>query len=111
VAQSLQITSPVDGTILSPGQTVTITINADPSAFAAIVLSCDPLLECPAPLTAAPYQFTLNIPSDIPAGRYGVAAAGYPASDMRSAGQVDGVIGAMEFRLGEIAEIHAARGR
>lgn len=81
VAQpSLRITSPAAGTIVHPGQSLTVTVEATSArAFQqVIVIGGDPI-GFSRPLTAPPYRFTIQIPSKIDPGRYLLTADGATA--------------------------------
>jgi archaellum component FlaG (FlaF/FlaG flagellin family) len=67
-AQTVQITSPGDGAVLNPGQTFTVTVNADSSAFQTIVVVGELPIGFSQILTAPPYQFQMQIPSSISPG-------------------------------------------
>jgi hypothetical protein len=77
----LQITSPGDGTVVYPGQSVTVVVSPAPgTTFTAVaVLAQDPLPFQYA--TAPPYQFSVAIPEHIAAGRYRVIAEGVVAPE------------------------------
>ena len=79
-AQTLQITSPADGTVVAPGQVVTVTVAASPtSAFqAVIIVGGDPIGFSPV-LVAPPYQFSIPIPPHIRPRRYTLTADGTTA--------------------------------
>ncbi|MGA3019850.1 MAG: Ig-like domain-containing protein [Bryobacteraceae bacterium] len=80
LGQTVQITSPQDGSVVSSGQTLTVTVTADPSAVQGVaVLGQSPLGSAPL-LTAPPYQFNIDIPSDITSGIYSLTAIGIPQS-------------------------------
>ncbi len=72
---SLQITSPADGTVVSPGQSVTVTVSASGTFLLVALVGEDPLGFSQG-LSAPPYNFTLTIPSNIPPDKYAVTAAG-----------------------------------
>ncbi len=70
---ALQITSPANGAVFSPGQT--ITVNVSPSGSLADVTIVSPL-GISASLSAPPYQFSLQIPTNVPPGQYTLTAIG-----------------------------------
>ena len=62
-AQTIQITSPVSGAVFAPGQTIPVSVNADPSVFQAVGVGGKyPIGPSPV-LTAPPYQFQLPTPT------------------------------------------------
>ena len=71
----LQITSPPNGTIVYPGQIVTISVSADPSVSNIAILAQDPLGFTQA-TNGHPLQFQLTIPSNTTIGAYDVGAMG-----------------------------------
>ena len=73
---TLQITSPTDRTVVSPGQTITILVNATPAnAFSQLLLVGDnPIGFSAVNQTAS--QFTLVIPANIAADTYQLTALG-----------------------------------
>src|SRR3954451_12908971 len=75
---SLQITSPADGTVVFPGQSVTVTVSASGTFLQVFLLSESPL-GLSQVLSAPPYTFTLTIPPDIRPNKYAVTAAGFYA--------------------------------
>ncbi len=77
-AQSLQITSPADGTMVNPGQSLTVTVSAMGTFQQVILIGGDPI-GFSQPLSAPPYQFTIQIPSHIVPGRYQLTADGATA--------------------------------
>jgi hypothetical protein len=75
-AQTIQITSPASGAVFAPGQTIPVSVNADPSVFQAVGVGGKyPIGPSPV-LTAPPYQFQLPTPTEIPPGRYSLSALG-----------------------------------
>src|SRR5579872_4557641 len=84
VAQSsvLKIISPPDGTVVAPGQTVTMEIKVDPTAGIRTVS-----VGAPDPLTIAglafapPYRFTFTIPEDMPLRPFDLIAGGDTEED------------------------------
>lgn len=73
-AQTLQITSPADGTIVRPGQTITVTVIASGAFQTVAVLGP---LGISSMLSAAPYQFSYPIPKDTRPGRNHIVAVGF----------------------------------
>lgn len=74
----LQITSPPDQTTVFPGQTVTITVAADPTVTEIGVAGQNPLGFTQT--TSGPLQFTLTIPANTPFDGYQVNATGLAAT-------------------------------
>ena len=73
-AQTLQIVSPVEGTVFHPGQTMVVTVDATPLAFKTVVVGG--ILGPPQSLSAPPYQFRMRIPSKIDLGPCRLTALG-----------------------------------
>lgn len=77
-SQLLQITSPPGQTTVFPGQTVVITVAADPSVTEIGIVGQNPLGF--SQNTVGPLQFTLTIPQNIPFDGYQVSASGIAAT-------------------------------
>ncbi|MGD0668261.1 MAG: Ig-like domain-containing protein [Bryobacteraceae bacterium] len=78
-AQTLKITEPKDGTVVSPGQILHVTVEVSPpGAFirSVIVIGGDPIGFSDA-LGAPPYNFSLKIPAQIRPRRYTITADGF----------------------------------
>ena len=73
----LQITSPADGTVVHPGDTVTVVVTpaAGVTFQAVTIFAHDPLI-CDQVLSAPPYDFSVQVPAAAPAGSYGLVASG-----------------------------------
>ena len=72
----LQITSPASGTVVNPGQTVTVIVTATSGdTFTGVVLTGDLQLQMQV-LTTPPYQFSITIPAKITAGKHYLNAIG-----------------------------------
>ncbi len=73
----LQITSPADGTVVHPGQTITITVApASGASFVMVgIVAENPIVEGQY-LAAPPYQFSITIPKSISARKYHIQAQG-----------------------------------
>lgn len=69
----LEITSPPSGTTVSPGQTITISVRADPSIYYIALMTQTPLPFAP---LVGDRQFSLAIPAKTPVGQYRVSAIG-----------------------------------
>ncbi len=79
-AQTIQITSPADGTVISSGRTVTVTVDADFSAFRSITIFT-PDRENSSVLSAPPYRFSFSLSSGTPSGpNHSISAMGIPIS-------------------------------
>lgn len=77
----LQITSPTSGTVVNPGQTLSISITSPAGAtFSQVdVVGGDPIGASDI-ATAVPTQISLTIPTDIPEGQYVLIAEGTTSS-------------------------------
>ncbi len=76
IAQSLQITSPANGTVVTPGQNLAVSVTATGGPFQeVIVVGFDPI-GMTEPLTAPPYNFTIQIPVSIRPDKYLLTASG-----------------------------------
>ena len=78
VAQTLQITSPADGSTVNPGQSLTVAVSASGTFQQVAVIGGDPI-GFSQMLSAPPYQFTIQIPTTIQPGLYLLTAAGFPS--------------------------------
>jgi len=78
-AQTIQITSPANGAVYSPGQTVAVTVSASAGFSSIFVGSQDPL-GTSAPASTAPYQFSLLVPATTPQQQYTITAGGVTPS-------------------------------
>ncbi len=75
---SLRITSPRDGAVVNPGQSLTVTVEASPTAaFKEVVIIGGDPIGFSQPLSAPPYRFTILIPKNITARQYLLTADGY----------------------------------
>ncbi len=73
----LQITSPPDGTIVSPGQTVTVAVTpASGIVFTQIIAAAENPIGFSSVATSSPFQMYLTIPSSITPGIYHITALG-----------------------------------
>ena len=77
-APTVTITSPADGAVFHPGQTLDITVTATPLAFRTVVVTVGDLHPSGRTevLTAAPYRFRIRIPSRAVPGPYMLLAVG-----------------------------------
>ena len=76
----LQITSPVDGSVFEPGQSITVNVSVDPSAsFTSVGIVVEDVGFGPAAIrTAPPYSFVLTLPDGV-AGPKAITAFGMTA--------------------------------
>lgn len=72
---SLKIVSPTDKTVVHPGDTLTVEVEASGTFAAVIVFTKDPIPE-PETATQPPYKFTMSIPKNIDPGPYKIVANG-----------------------------------
>jgi hypothetical protein len=78
---ALQITSPAQGTVTTPGQTLSVAASASLGVQLTQVGIFGTIpLGGAGPLTTAPYQFTLDIPIGLPVGLYQLTAVGLDTS-------------------------------
>lgn len=75
LGQTLQITSPTDGSTVSPGQSLTVNVSASGAFQQVLVVGWSPI-GFSDPLAAPPYQFTVQIPTNIQPGHYQLTADG-----------------------------------
>jgi hypothetical protein len=73
-AAGLQITSPASGTVVTPGQTVFVSVTADPTVQQVALFPEPPLPEAQA--GSSPGEFTLVIPSGLVPGPHDLRAIG-----------------------------------
>jgi Chitobiase/beta-hexosaminidase C-terminal domain/Bacterial Ig-like domain (group 3) len=73
---SLQITSPADGTVFNPGQTIAVTVGPTGAGFSYLAVDGQYPLEFGIPVPGATNQFSVLIPTTTPPGYYTFAAAG-----------------------------------
>jgi hypothetical protein len=92
LAQKIQITSPTDGVTVHSGQTLTIKVDADSTAFRYVLVDTCLRIPLQPPLTRPPYQFKIQVPPDASSGPCEVGATGTPKSggaDVREAIAID----------------------
>lgn len=78
----LEITAPADGTVIAPGQTITVVVTPAPGVSFADGISvrgAGPIGDS-GPLVNSPFEFSLTVPSDAPSGRYEITALSSPGS-------------------------------
>ena len=85
-AQTLQITSPADGVLVHSGETLTVTVAADSSAFESVGVDLLATTGFRLPLFAPPYVFSLQIAPDASSGTYALT----PFGTLTSGGDVVG---------------------
>ena len=80
-AQTLKITSPADGAVVYAGETLTVTVQAEPSAFQSVFVSIGDKERQIIVLTAQPYQFSVRVSAETPSGPHkSVLAVGFPSN-------------------------------
>jgi hypothetical protein len=72
----VQITSPKDGALAHPGENILVTVSSSGATFAQMVVIGQDPIGFSQILTAPPYQFSIQIPSDIAPGIYTLTASG-----------------------------------
>jgi len=79
---SIQITSPSDGTIVTPGQTIIVKVTTVPgSNFSnGVGLVTEQPIQGNQTTITRPYQFSVTIPNNISAGKYAITAIGFSRS-------------------------------
>jgi hypothetical protein len=75
----LQINEPASGTVVRPGQTLTVTVTTSRS-YAELIISGTGSIGFSAPSKTPPYRFSLVIPSTTSPGRYFLTAVGADSS-------------------------------
>jgi hypothetical protein len=84
----LQITSPANGTIVNPGQNLSVNVSSPAgTAFAQVDVIGEYPIGMSTVATSVPAQFSITIPSDIAPGQYRLTAEGttVPGQDTQSA--------------------------
>jgi hypothetical protein len=77
-AQTLKITEPKDGTVMHPGQTMTVVVEASPQhAFYGMLIVGADAIGLSGMLYAPPYRFSMAIPSGARPRRYTLTARGF----------------------------------
>lgn len=77
----LQIISPASGTMVYPGQTIVITVKADPSVSNVAIMGHDPL-GFSQTTNGQPLQFKLTIPLKTTPGAYDISAVGTASKEL-----------------------------
>lgn len=80
-AQSLRITSPAEGAIVQPGESLTVTVEAVGAFQLVFVGGSGPIGFGKESLKAPPYKFTVSIPKRIAPGEYWLTAVGSISRD------------------------------
>src|SRR5687767_15211465 len=73
---SLQITTPANKTIVRPGQSLAVQVSATGGTFQQVVILAGHPLHSSQILTAPPYNFTIQIPTNASPGTYSLTASG-----------------------------------
>jgi hypothetical protein len=73
---TLKITSPANGTVFNPGQTITVSVNPSGPGFSMIGLGGEDPLGFAGFVSTSPYQFSIQIPTTITPKRYTLTAMG-----------------------------------
>ena len=93
---SLRITSPADATVVHPGQSFKVKVEAIGKFTLVGVISGNPI-GSPNPVPAPPYEFTIEIPADITESRYPLTfpltATGFTSAALVSSKPITIVIG------------------
>lgn len=83
----LQIASPTDGAVVSPGQTISVTVTSPASGAFSHVAVIGEATGFSSIATSLPAQFSLSIPTDISCRRYSLTAVGITASGQEISSQ------------------------
>jgi hypothetical protein len=73
---TLQITSPANGTVFSPGQTITVSVSPSGAGFSMIGVGGEDPLGFAGFVSTPPYQFSIQIPTTITPKQYTLTAMG-----------------------------------
>ena len=77
---SLQISSPANGSVIQPGTAVAITVQGSGATFTEVaIIGQAPLGVCDL-VTGPPFQCSMQVPSDVSLGTYGITAVGIDTS-------------------------------
>jgi hypothetical protein len=76
---TLQITSPADGTTVSPGQSLIVNVATSGGAFQQIMIIGQNPIGFSQAIATPPYQFTIQIPNGISPRKYMLTAVGATA--------------------------------
>jgi hypothetical protein len=80
---TLQITSPANGAVFRPGQTITVSVTG--SGIASVFIAGEGPLGYTAPVSGPPFQFSVPIPATITPKQYTLTAIGLGASGQKGA--------------------------
>lgn len=73
---SLRITSPADGTVVHPGESVKVRVEVSGKFQLVFVIAGDPIGMATPLRSAPPYEFTLYVPTDVAPKSFGLSADG-----------------------------------
>jgi len=85
LAQTPRITSPPDGTVVKPGDTMTVTVKVSGGTVPSLALLTENPIGYTKVLMAPPYNFEIRIPSEISLQRYSVSALCYVGEEAKVA--------------------------
>ena len=74
MSQTLHITSPADGTVVSPGDKIAVTVEVAGGRVPSVVLAVENPIGYTEALFSPPFRFTVQIPSRVTLRRYTVVA-------------------------------------
>jgi len=81
----LTITSPKEGTVFHPGETLNVNVDASPAkAFIGVMINAWVPIDFQKPRFAPPYRFETQIPMNIAPGEYQLTADGATAPDQHT---------------------------
>jgi hypothetical protein len=87
---SVEITSPADGAVVNPGQTLTVTVaSADNSTFSKIVVLGEGGIGVSDAGSSLPAQVSLSIPADIDCRKYLLSVFGLTTSGLEVSGTIE----------------------
>jgi hypothetical protein len=103
---TVTITSPAAGTVVHPGESIVVTVQATPREFESVGLqhACSGANSEPPAIADPPYQFVLVIPasSDMESGRCGLMAPGWPRSSA-------GIVNSLEKIAKDVVDLDIER--
>jgi uncharacterized protein YjdB len=83
-AQTVRITSPADGAVVKPGESLAVTVATSGATFRMVAVIGENPIGFSQVLTAPPYRFSVRIPSHISPRRYSLTAVGNIAPGQNS---------------------------